>query len=89
VASLTDRERRLLRERVVFGLGIVQIADLHETSKSTVARWVTAARAKLVAAAHAYLVKTLDVGPDELRSLLDLATTGVQISVARILETRT
>ena len=85
-ASLTDRERRLLRERVVFGLGVVQIASLHDTSKSTAARWIAAARARLVEAVHEYLQTQLEVGPDELRSLMKLASTRMDISVARILE---
>lgn len=85
-ASLSDRERRLLRERIVFGLGVVQIASLHDTSKSTAARWITAARAQLVEAVHEYLQTRLEVGPDELRSLMKLASTQMDISVARILE---
>jgi hypothetical protein len=75
----------LLRERVVHGLGIVQLAALHETSKSTAARWVTSAREHLVAAAHAYLQEHLDVGPDELRSAMRLLSSRLHISVARIL----
>lgn len=86
VASLSDRDKRLLRERVVFGLGVVQIARLHDTSKSTAARWVSAARAALVEAVHGYLREHLDVETDELRSLMKLASTHMNISVARILD---
>lgn len=85
-ASLSDRDRRLLREQVVYGLGVVKIASLHDTSKSTAARWITAARTRLVEAVHTYLQTELDVGPDELRSLMKLAATQMDISVARILE---
>lgn len=85
-ASLSDRDRRLLREQVVFGLGVVKIASLHDTSKSTAARWITAARARLVEAVHEYLQTELELEPDELRSLMKLAATQMDISVARILE---
>lgn len=89
VASLDDRERRLLRERIVHGLGLVQLAALHQTSKSTAARWIAAARARLVAAAHAYLQEHLHVAPDELRSAMRLLTSRLHISVARVLARET
>ena len=87
VASLTPRERRLLRERYVHRVQLVRLAELHATSKSTVARWVDAARDRLVAAAHAYLQERLAVGPDELSSVLRMVTSRFHVSVARILDT--
>jgi RNA polymerase sigma-70 factor, ECF subfamily len=88
VASLTPRERRLLRERYVHRIQIVRLAKLHATSKSSAARWVDAARDRLVEAVHAYLRERLAVGPEELSSVLRLVTSRLHVSVARILETK-
>ena len=83
--QLDDRDRRVLRERIVYGLGIVRMAELHETSKSSMARWIDAARNRLVAHVRHDLQARLAVGSDDLESLLRLAGSQFHVSVARVL----
>ncbi len=85
VARLTDRDRRLLRERLVHRLGLVQIAKLHDTTKSTAARWVEAARDRLVQGVHVEIADRLSVSESELRSVMKMVRSKIHLSVARVL----
>ena len=72
VDALTDRERLLLRQNVLDGVGIDALAELYKIHRATAARWVAAARQSVIEATRAALVTRLNIAPDQLDSILAL-----------------
>jgi RNA polymerase sigma-70 factor (ECF subfamily) len=70
VASLTARERNLLRYSVTDGFGIDQIAAIYHVHRATAARQLRHARRALADATRQRLRVALGVGDRELDSIL-------------------
>jgi RNA polymerase sigma-70 factor (ECF subfamily) len=85
VASLSARERTLLRQSVVHGLNVRQIGRMYRVHHGTAARWLAQARENLVAATRAALVRRLEISERELDSIMALIQSNLDVSVARAL----
>lgn len=88
VDDLDASEKRLLREHLIFGLSTSRLARLHGVHKSTAARRLASARQALIDGVHRHIADRLSVDDAELRSVLKLVSSQLDVSLARILETR-
>ncbi len=85
VAALEDRDRLLLRQHALDGLGIDQLAAQHGVHRATTARWLETARKALLAGTQRELIARLDLSRTELASLMRLIESQLDVSLPRIL----
>ncbi|HLU65238.1 MAG TPA: sigma-70 family RNA polymerase sigma factor [Kofleriaceae bacterium] len=81
LASLSPRQRTLLRQHALDELGLDRMARLYGAHRATVARWLAAARADLVAATRRELVERLGISPVEVDSILRLVESQLDVSL--------
>ncbi len=86
--TLTPAQRNLLRQRIVFELKIEEIAALFEIHPATVKRRLARARQALGEETQRLLLHRLRLGGTELNSLLRVVQSRVDVSVRRILGSR-
>lgn len=84
VDTLSPRDSRLLRDHLVFDISTAKLAKLHGASKSSVARWIAAARERVATQVRVALRERYG-DTEELRSVLRLVRSDLQLSLARIL----
>jgi RNA polymerase sigma-70 factor, ECF subfamily len=84
-AELAPRSRTLLRLQIIDQLALEDIAKFYRVSRATVARWLAAARADLVAGTRRRLIEALAIGEDELTELMRLASTTLYSTLPRLL----
>ncbi len=85
-ATLTDRERTLLRYRFFDDLSIDEIGVLFRVHRATVARWIAAIRERLFEDTRARLMSRLDLGATEdADSILRLIDSQLDVSVEAML----
>ena len=85
VAGLDDRERPVLRQHVLDGLGIDQPSALHHVHRATAARWIEAARASILTATQRELIRRLALSRAELTSVIRLIESQLDVSLSRVL----
>lgn len=83
--SLTDKERLLLRQSVLDGLGIDELGALHGVHRSTAARWLESARAHLFDETKKRFMARANVDPKGLASVLRLVESQLDMSLRRVL----
>lgn len=84
-AALTARERNLLRMHHLHGLTVDELAPSFGVHRATVARWLAAARERLLAETRAGLRERLGVGDDTVDSILRELRGRVDVTVTRLL----
>jgi RNA polymerase sigma-70 factor, ECF subfamily len=90
-AALTDlpaRDRYVLRLHYVDRLNLAQIGALEAVNKSTVSRWLEAARATLLQETTRLLRERLQLQAGELDSLLGLIASQLDVSIEAFLKAR-
>ncbi len=85
LAGLGDRERTLLRLHLGEHVSIDRIGAMYNVDRSTAARWLTAARASLIAAARGEAQGRLRLGESECDSIAALVQSELHVSIARLL----
>jgi len=85
--GLSSRERNLLRQHLLGGVGLEPLAEIYGVHRATVVRWLAHAREQVASATKARLRERLRVRPDELESLLGLVESRLDLSVERMLRT--
>jgi RNA polymerase sigma-70 factor, ECF subfamily len=85
VRTLTVRERNLLKQSVLYGATIDDLAALYRVHRATVARWIAAARERLAELTKRGLIERLRIEPSEYDSIVHLIQSQLDISVARLL----
>ena len=85
IAALDDRQRLLLRQHTLDGLGIDELAAFYSVHRATTARWVDAAREALLAGTQRELVRRLGLSKTELTSLMRLIRSQLDVSLPRLL----
>jgi len=88
LAALSARQRTLLRQHYVDGLSIDMLAQLHRVHRSTCARWVDAARVKIVRGVRRHLRATLALDAADLETAITLVRSQLELSLARHLAPR-
>jgi RNA polymerase sigma-70 factor (ECF subfamily) len=88
VDHLEARQRTLLRYQLCDSLTIDQIGAIYRVHRATAARWLAQARAQLIRSVYAELGKRLEVSPRELDDILRLVQSRLDVTVERLLRTR-
>jgi len=86
LASLPDRSRAVLRLRFVDALELAQIGRLYRVHESTASRWISSALDDINTATRKHLVARLSITPDTADSVARMVQSGLDLSVARLLE---
>jgi RNA polymerase sigma-70 factor (ECF subfamily) len=81
IKGLTERERNLLRQHFVDGLSIDEIASIYAVHRATAARWVAKAKEEISAATREEIRQRINIGSDELNSLLRLVESRLEVSM--------
>ncbi len=77
MSQLDAREKSLLRHAFVDGRSVDAIGEIYGGHRSTAARWVATARARLVERTRADLMRRLGVSDTEAHSIIAAALSGV------------
>ena len=83
-ATLTDRERTLLRYRFLDDLSIDEIGTLYRVHRATAARWIAAIREALFEGTRTRLMARLDLTELEIDSVLHLINSQLDVSVGTV-----
>jgi RNA polymerase sigma-70 factor (ECF subfamily) len=88
LASLTPRERTLLRQHYVDGLTVDVLGRLHRVHRSTCARWIEAVRVKVLGGLRGHLKAKLGLDAAELDDAVALVRSQLDLSLSRHLTSR-
>jgi RNA polymerase sigma-70 factor (ECF subfamily) len=88
LSSLESRQRTLLRLYFIEQLTAAQIAPLYRVHEVTILRWIASAQEAVFDHVRAGLLQTLGLSSEELDELLALMRSRLDISVGRLLQTR-
>jgi hypothetical protein len=78
-----SRERTLLRQHYVDGLGIDRLAPLHQVHRSTCARWIESARGKALRGVRNHLRARLGLDDAELEAAIAMVRSQLDLSLSR------
>ena len=81
--SLQARERTLLKQQIVDGLGIDELGALYEVHRATAARWVAAAREKLLSRTRRTFMLRARISSDECESIMRMVRSQLDVSLHR------
>jgi RNA polymerase sigma-70 factor, ECF subfamily len=87
LASLSPRDRTLLRQQYVDGLGIEALAAVHQVHRVTMFRWLGKIRHALLAETRRQLARKIQIVGTDLDSLMRAVQSGVELTLERILPT--
>ena len=87
VRSLDAAERHLLRQHLVAGLSIDQLAEMLHVHRATVARRISRARDLLADRTRDLVAARLDVSPDAFPEVYAMVRSKFELSVSRLLAT--
>lgn len=85
LAGLTPRQRNLLRQHYLDGLGIDALGRLYSIHRATAARWLERAHVDLGRGVRRHLQDALGLRPAELESLMAAVTSHLDVSLSRLL----
>lgn len=85
LSTLSDRERTVLRLHLTAGMNIEAIGLSYRVHRATVARWIAAAREKLLQQTHRSLAARLSMSPSEAPSLARLLKSQLEVSLSDLL----
>lgn len=83
IARLTDRERTLLRLHLDEGLTIDQLGAMYQVNRATAARWLAAARKRVMTEAREELQTRLKLSDSECDSIIAMVRSDLHLSLAR------
>ncbi|WP_224245735.1 transcriptional regulator [Hyalangium gracile] len=84
LASLSVRDRNLLRLSLAQGLGVEALGSLHHVHASTISRWLAKARAELLEGTRAGLARRLALNTAQLDSLLRVLDGHLEVSLSSL-----
>ena len=85
-ATLTPRQRNLLRQRFLHGLSTEKIARLYGVHRATAFRWLESARVELFDGTRRLLRERLGVSGRELESFIAVMRSRIDVSVGGLLQ---
>jgi RNA polymerase sigma-70 factor (ECF subfamily) len=86
--ALSHRERMIFRLHLVDGLSLDRIAKMYGVAQSTVSRWMSNARERIIAEAKRVLRDEMHIAPEEYDSMARLLVSQLDLSVSRLLSSR-
>jgi RNA polymerase sigma-70 factor, ECF subfamily len=81
--SLSSREQLLLRQHLLDGLTIDELGQLHRVHRSTVARWVAAAREALITRTRRRFLADNSMPPEEGEGVMSLVQSRLDETIRR------
>ena len=81
--SLHPKERTLLKQQIVDGLGIDELGGLYQVHRATAARWVASAREKLLTRTRRTFMMNARITSDECESIMRLVRSQLDVSLHR------
>ena len=84
LGQMPPKDRLLLKQRFQHFLSIEEVAALHGVHASTVSRWVTDARERLVTATREEMMRNLQLGRAEVSSILRLIRGSLDITLSTL-----
>ena len=85
LTTVPDRESNVLRHYYVDDMTLAQIGSLYRVHKTTVMRWLNRAHAHLENETKRLMTQNLDLGEQEVESVLRLIRSGIQVSLSSYL----
>lgn len=86
IATLTPRDRTILRMSAIDGLPLNVIGKMYGKDASTISRWLAASRDALLSHTRKSLGAELSLSPSSLDSLMRAADSELNLSISRLLE---
>jgi RNA polymerase sigma-70 factor (ECF subfamily) len=84
--NLDGEQRTILRMHIVEGLNIDEIGVLFRVHRSTIARWIAAARVNILDEARRQLQRELGLDAAEFESLAGVVRSQLSLSLSKILK---
>ena len=84
--SLTARERTLLKQQIVDGLTIDDLALLYRVHRATCARWLQSAREQLLSRTRRAFMSRARINSEECESIMRLVRSQLDVSLHRQLK---
>ncbi len=88
VDELEPRERSLLRQSIVFGATVDQIATVYQVHRATSARWIAKARENLGNKTRTHLRERLSINDQQFESIVRMIESQMDLSIERLLATQ-
>jgi RNA polymerase sigma-70 factor (ECF subfamily) len=88
VASLSARDRTILRLTTLDGLTLAQVGTMYGKDASTISRWLATSRQQLLDQTRGALSEQLGVTGSALDSVMRAADSELNLSISRLLESR-
>lgn len=85
IATLSVRDRNLLRQSVVYGATVDDLGALYDVHRATAAKWVAQARQRLADETRRHMLARLQIEPAEYESILTLINSQLHVSIERVL----
>jgi len=85
LATLTPRERNLLRQQYLYGVTIDELATLYGVHRATVARWVARVRELVLRRTRRHVGDALSLAGDELDSVMGRIASHLDVSLRQTL----
>lgn len=85
-ATLTTRDRNVLRYNVLDQLNVEQIGSIYRVHRSNVARWIAAARQHLLVQTRAAMLATIKGDRATFESVIRMIESELEVSLRRLLE---
>jgi RNA polymerase sigma-70 factor (ECF subfamily) len=86
--TLSARERTLLRQHFLDGVGINELGALYRVHRATIGRWLERAREAVLAATRSHLMESLGAPRAEIESILRLVLSRVELNLRPLLARR-
>ncbi len=86
LATLSTRQRNLMRHHFVHRLRFDEIAGIYRVHRATIARWIADARAALLERTRMILREQISVEGSELDSIMRVVTADIDVTVSRLLK---
>lgn len=88
IEALDARDRLILCQHLLDGLGIDQLAALHGVHRATTARWLQHAREAVLAKTQKTIAEKLQLSGSEMASVLRMIGSQLDVSITRALRPR-
>jgi RNA polymerase sigma-70 factor, ECF subfamily len=86
LSALSSDERAVLRFYYLDGMTVQAIGKLYRVHASTITRWIARAREQVLVETNRLLAKRLDLAPNELRDVVGLIDSQLELSMRRCLQ---
>lgn len=86
LTSLAPRARTLLRLCYLDAISLDAIGTMYGVNKSTVSRWIAAARIEILEHVRVHVAETLRTSDDEVASVLHLVRSQIELSLGLLVE---